>query len=107
MGMGPAGKGVGGGAGPGGEEEPPAGAGPFPPAAPAAPTISSTFNKVFFDFTCLPFPALPLEVLVWAMMTLALLVPEVAVTLILKRPASSFCAKPFVSARPSAPVRAV
>lgn len=90
-----------------GVEEPPRVAATIPPASPAAPTMSATFHRLLFDFACFPFVSVPLGVLIWATMELVVFVPEVAVTLMLKRPASSFGVYPFVSARPSALVRAV
>jgi len=91
----------------GGVEEPPRVAATIPPASPAAPTRSTTVNRLCLDFTCFPLPPVPLGVLVWEMMALEDLFPEVAVTLILNRPASSFGVNPLVSARPSVLVRAV
>src|SRR5437764_1837509 len=85
----------------GGVEEPPRVAATIPPAAPAAPTMSSIVNSLCLDFNCFPSPPAPLDVFVCEMMAFADFVPEVAVTLMLNRPGSSFGVYPLVPARPS------
>src|SRR5262245_23734323 len=71
----------------------------IPPVNPAAPRIASAFHVLLRLFMCAPLPLAPLRVLLCAMIALIVLVPDVAVTLILKRPSSSLGVNPLFSDR--------